>query len=615
MAEIKLKILIAQKESYFEYVNSVFALIPNLKIRSVGLSFLEKIRNIDHVQKCFMDTLVQINELECAADPTFVPDFKPAQALLDLIGAIQYQGKLLSEYESNQVMPETKVSPPRVFLPALELPTFNGTNPWEWEVFFVTYKSMIHDNNDLTNDQKVQYLVSKLGGKALSVCAGIPCIGSNYKQIYDALIERYSDKRVLASFYLDQMLNFQPLKSESVHEMNLFIDRFCAAVKGLKTLDIPDLAGFIISHIGSCKLDPETLRQYQLSIKSEKNLPTFDSLLMFVQEHSKVLSRVDCLKPSVSSSYHRSNISSGNKSKVQMTHSFVVSNSVTRSRKQCPCCNNATHPLYYCDSFKMMTTSQRHSFVKNENLCFNCLHSGHSVAQCQVQRCCNKCNLRHNTMIHFERNIASACSQDQSNVSQGSNEVVACIATQGIDVPQVSDTTVLLGTVKVNVCDCYGNMHAVRLLLDSGSQSNFLTKKLVNQLGLPLTKVRESVKGICDTASPVQGSTSFTFQSRLDPKLSFSCDAYVVNQVLDKMPTCSIDSRFLSHLSGLPMADDNFATPGPIQGIIGAHLFAMLLEPGKITGSSQSPVGLKTRLGFIVSGSVPVLQHAAPTNQ
>lgn len=62
----------------------------------------------------------------------------------------------------------------------------------------------------------MQYLVSKLTGKAQAVCVGIPCIGNNYQQIYDALVDRYMDKRVLASYYLDQIISFKKLNGESV---------------------------------------------------------------------------------------------------------------------------------------------------------------------------------------------------------------------------------------------------------------------------------------------------------------------------------------------------------------------------------------------------------------
>uniref|UniRef100_A0A8D8YVN3 Peptidase A2 domain-containing protein n=1 Tax=Cacopsylla melanoneura TaxID=428564 RepID=A0A8D8YVN3_9HEMI len=150
----------------------------------------------------------------------------------------------------------------------------------------------------------------------------------------------------------------------------------------------------------------------------------------------------------------------------------------------------------------------------------------------------------------------------------------------------------------------------MRMLLDSGSQSQFLSQAAVKELGLKVDKVPASVRGISGTTSSVRGTTNFTFSSLLvnNPK-PITTEAYVVNQILDKLPSCQLDPKYLGHLVGLPLADSEFHIPGAVHGIIGANLFAQLIEPGKVTGSTQSPIAIKTSLGFVILGTAPVLSN------
>ncbi|GBP95512.1 hypothetical protein EVAR_70623_1 [Eumeta japonica] len=50
-------------------------------------------------------------------------------------------------------------------LPPLELKSFDG-EPENWPIFYETFRSIIHENNDLNDGERVQYLVAKLTGKA-----------------------------------------------------------------------------------------------------------------------------------------------------------------------------------------------------------------------------------------------------------------------------------------------------------------------------------------------------------------------------------------------------------------------------------------------------------------
>ncbi|KYB29588.1 hypothetical protein TcasGA2_TC031484 [Tribolium castaneum] len=68
----------------------------------------------------------------------------------------------------------------------------------------------------------MHYLLGKLTGKALLVCSGIQPTGANYPILWKALVEKYDDKRLLASTYLSQILDFRPLQNESFISVRSF---------------------------------------------------------------------------------------------------------------------------------------------------------------------------------------------------------------------------------------------------------------------------------------------------------------------------------------------------------------------------------------------------------
>lgn len=58
---------------------------------------------------------------------------------------------------------------------------------------------------------------------------------------------------------------------------------------------------------------------------------------------------------------------------------------------------------------------------------------------------------------------------------------------------------VILGTAKINLISKKGDIFQARALLDSASQTSFVTKNLINRLNLNLNKVSMTVIGIGNT--------------------------------------------------------------------------------------------------------------------
>ncbi|XP_023312340.1 uncharacterized protein LOC108916054 [Anoplophora glabripennis] len=118
--------------------------------------------------------------------------------------------------------------------------------------------------------------------------------------------------------------------------------------------------------------------------------------------------------------------------------------------------------------------SIRYNRVRELKLCLNCLKSGHFVTRCRITALCNKCNGKHNTLLHHE-------AIEQGENSKGSDAVVT--------LSSFSSNMVLLSTVSLEVLDKTGKPRLIRAVLDCGSQSSYVTSNLVKQLGLPETPI------------------------------------------------------------------------------------------------------------------------------
>uniref|UniRef100_A0A8D8SZV8 Uncharacterized protein n=1 Tax=Cacopsylla melanoneura TaxID=428564 RepID=A0A8D8SZV8_9HEMI len=99
----ELQILLAQKDAHFDYVKTVYNLIPKLEDSSICESFIAKLEHVEYLQTVFMSILMEINMLNCESN---IPDFGISHRFLDFCGSIKYHGKLLLDKQATTSQPE-----------------------------------------------------------------------------------------------------------------------------------------------------------------------------------------------------------------------------------------------------------------------------------------------------------------------------------------------------------------------------------------------------------------------------------------------------------------------------------------------------------------------------
>ncbi|KAI5739399.1 hypothetical protein M8J77_018863 [Diaphorina citri] len=626
MSDVKLRLLEAREAHLFAELQVCFDTIAKYNVdKSLKNKLLCKACIVEGNYSEFKDIVHQIQELKMSADPEYVPSFDKLSSYNDLLGCVRLSARRLEATPSTKELPSLPEQPK---LPVLDLPYFDG-NLQNWTLFYETFNSLIHASKVLSNEQKIHYLVSRLKGSALSVCAGIPAVGSNYDIIWKSLVERYEDKRSLAGAYIEQILNFKPIKAESRALYQSFIDQVGASVVALKALSIPDLAEFLLYCITAKKLDAEICKQFEKSmLDNNDKMPMFTDLLTFVKNQVRVMERTesshtrDLMKKPMHPMY-------GNSSKMKPSDKMISLVSSKESKSTCPACKTDNHPLYRCPVFGSLEPRQRLDFVKAHKLCFNCLSDNHHAQACPSKSGCRTCGYKHNTMLHLQEyshsHGAVSSPQPKSTASRDSppplHQQAACTETSPVSAQTMcasessqsldrQNTTVLLSTVKVAVQNNSGDTVLLRMLLDSASMSHFLTSACCKKLGIKYQPLLVEVRGIGGIHSEAKGVTELNFRSRYDPSVTYKLsDVLVVDKITSALPLCQVDTRQIPQLSEATLSDDEFHKPGPIDGLIGAELFSFIIGKRKVQAglNSNSPVIMESVLGDVILGRVPII--------
>ena len=352
-------------------------------------------------------------------------------------------------------------------LPKLSLTKFKG-DVTGWVSFWDSFRSAVHENDDISKIDKFNYLNSVLEGTAALTIQGLSLTTANYNSAIELLKKRFGNTQQIVATHMEELLRLPACIGDRAQPLRRLYDKLMVHIRGLSSLGIETAQyGSVLVPVLMSKL-PDGVR---LRIAQENRDETWeinhlmDTILKEVEareasEGAKILTPRPAVPPRTS---HNGNGSTAS-SLITNTHNI-----------KCVYCGE----IHYSAAYKKVTSiRERKEMLKCLGRCFNCLKPNHRARDCDSRRTCRYCHHRHHQSLCESRPTDTA-GDTQEQVTPTQDTAVNTINTVK------SRQLVLLQTAQVEATNAgKSKIENVRVLFDNGSQRSYITDSLKTRLGL-----------------------------------------------------------------------------------------------------------------------------------
>ncbi|XP_062713737.1 uncharacterized protein LOC115269020 [Aedes albopictus] len=526
---------------------------------------------------------------------------------------------ILAAKTASSPVPPVSTAAPQVIIQQQPLkapiPTFDGTYA-AWPKFKAIFQDLM-DNSGDSDAIKLYHLDKALIGEAAGALDTKVLSDGDYDYAWDILTDRFENQRVIVETHIRGLLSLRKMTSETHKELRALLNEATRHVESLRYLDqnMTGLSEHIVVYLIVSALDKSTRKAWEGGQKKGE-LPKYSQTIDFLKSRCQILENCEAAVHPANPKEKPKQLQPLLKNPSQKSH--TVSATVSQACEIC----GGPHRNVQCTALEKLNPSQKQEKVRAAGVCFNCLRKGHRSRECPSDKTCRKCQRRHHTLLHAD----GAPSQDsKSNVSLPAESVVSLPPVPSVPAqpqsaqknapvdPPVSTTcssnfaqsskTVLLLTAVVQAFDKKNRPHPCRVLLDSGSQVNFVTEELANRLDLPKQPANVPITGINALRTLARDKVTLKIKSRVS-SFQASLECLVTPRVTGTIPSSKIDVAQWEIPDGVVLADPEFHTPDKVDLLIGAELFFDILKPSQLNLADNLPLLRDTYFGWIVSGVI-----------
>ncbi|XP_029161734.1 uncharacterized protein LOC114933374 [Nylanderia fulva] len=417
------------------------------------------------------------------------------------------------------------------------------------------------------NENKHQYLVGAVTGSAAKIIESIEISVQNYEIAWNLLKNRYEDPKALKRRHIHCLFEAPKVGRESAVEIEELVNHFQKHLRILKSMEseseswAESLMLFMIEE----KLGGSTRRRCEESMEGRGEV-SVNLLFEFLQRRVRMLNRLGNSISEERSIPKRPGPKSGRVNAIESSRSLRKGESRASGSNQ-------------------RNTPERIEEVKRLRLCFNCLKNDHFVNACKASSC-RRCSGRHNTLCHTDHEKGHAQKVIASNRktvdgnSEKSNSVNLSVHHV---VKRANFGQVLMATAVIYIRDSRGFEQPIRVLLDSASEANFITKAVCARLNIKTDDIHEAVSGINNTICAITRGCRVTIRLRVTSyQVSAFCLQLVVPKITRELPAAAISAKSFSVTDTVKLADPQYFQLSQIDMLLGSEFFIKLLEPAKI---------------------------------
>lgn len=236
--------------------------------------------------------------------------------------------------------------------------------------------------------------------------------------------------------------------------------------------------------------------------------------------------------------------------------------------QECKFCKGS-HSIYKYEELLGLSVANRKKEIIAKKLCVNCLGAAHFAKSCKSTSC-KKCAMRHNTLLHMDTKpqakndsaievtpVVSYCMDGSALNLKSPMNIEDDEGLMNICYAQQPTSNVILSMTRVNAYDKDGNPQVCRVLLDSGSQSNLITKRFAKKLKLLAKAEQRSINGINQARTNARKITEVRIQS-IHEDFAINLECLILPSITEQLPHSQINVKRILIPKNLHLVDPEF---------------------------------------------------------
>ncbi|CAG7822067.1 unnamed protein product, partial [Allacma fusca] len=168
-------------------------------------------------------------------------------------------------------------------LPTLALPRFSGSFE-EWLPFRDRFSQSVDSRSDLSDAEKLQYLISSLDGQAAEAIKSLPINNASYAPAWRNLKEQYEHKRELVYRHIGSILDQPQVATPSSTSLQNLLSTTTNSLSSLESLNesVTEWDSLIVTVV-TRKLDQKTRLRFHQTLP-DTTMPKWSQLTTFLRK-------------------------------------------------------------------------------------------------------------------------------------------------------------------------------------------------------------------------------------------------------------------------------------------------------------------------------------------
>ncbi len=228
-------------------------------------------------------------------------------------------------------------------LEPMKLPNFDGSYAM-WPSFRDLFRSLIHDNKEISNVQRLYYLKNAMkDGAAGELISDIELTDINYDAAWNIIESRFDNKYLLVLALLDKIFELPKMVEGDPHSARKLLDTTTQTILSLRNLNRhTEFWDDILVYVTITKLDGKSKQKWNELKANAKDMPAWTEMQDFLRTRFRSYDTSAIPSTSASSYVEIDKVFSSSKS-FHLSESSVpsgITQSTHKPNRKCPACSS-----------------------------------------------------------------------------------------------------------------------------------------------------------------------------------------------------------------------------------------------------------------------------------